>query len=101
LLERILETGLANKGNGGYLQWDKISYDEAKKEWKINGKLLDVNQEYYVTMPKFLIEGKETNFGYLTADNPDVMKVIEPNEKQIDDIRNDVRKVVIAYLKKG
>ena len=38
LLERILETGLTNKGSGGYLQWEKISYDEAKKEWKINGK---------------------------------------------------------------
>jgi 5'-nucleotidase / UDP-sugar diphosphatase len=99
LLERILETGLKNKGNGGFLQWDKITHDEAKNEWFINGKLLDVNQDYYISIPKFMMEGKETNFGYLTAQNPDVLKITAPDEKDSGDIRNDVRKVLIAYLK--
>jgi 5'-nucleotidase / UDP-sugar diphosphatase len=61
--------------------------------------LLDVNQDYYISIPKFMMEGKETNFGYLTAQNPDVLKVNEPDEKDLSDIRNDVRKVLIAYLK--
>ncbi|MFC0182699.1 5'-nucleotidase C-terminal domain-containing protein [Pseudarcicella hirudinis] len=100
LLERILETGLQNKGNGGFLQWDKISYKEAGKQWFIDGKLLDVNQDYKVMMPKFLIEGKETNFGYLTAQNPDVQGLVESEEKDSGDLRNDIRKVLIAYLKK-
>jgi 5'-nucleotidase / UDP-sugar diphosphatase len=100
LLERMLETGVKNKGNGGFLQWDKIRYDEAKSEWFINGKLLDVNQDYYIAIPKFMMEGKETNFGYLTAQNPDVQKITESNELEINDIRNDVRKVLIAYLKR-
>ena len=99
LLERILETGVKNKGNGGFLQWDKITHDEAKNEWFINGKLLDVNQDYYIAIPKFMMEGKETNFGYLTTQNPDVQKVVESDEKDINDVRNDVRKVLIAYLK--
>ena len=99
LLERILETGLKNKGNGGFLQWDKITHDEAKNEWFVNGKLLDVNQDYYIAIPKFVMEGKETNFGYLTIQNPDVKKVIESDEKDMNDVRNDVRKVLISYLK--
>lgn len=99
LLERILETGIKNKGNGGFLQWDKIRHGEAKNEWFINGKLLDVNQDYYIAIPKFIMEGKETNLGYLTAQNPDVQSIIESDEKDIYDIRNDVRKVLFAYLK--
>ncbi|MDZ7900503.1 MAG: bifunctional metallophosphatase/5'-nucleotidase [Arcicella sp.] len=99
LLERILETGLKNRGNGGFLQWDKITHDEAKNEWFVNGKLLDVNQDYYIAIPKFMMEGKETNFGYLTAQNPDVLKITESDEKDVIDVRNDVRKVLIAYLK--
>lgn len=100
LLERILETGVKNKGNGGFLQWDNVRHDEAKNEWFINGKLLDVNQDYYIAIPKFMMEGKETNFGYLTAQNPDVQSITESDEKDINDIRNDVRKVLIAYLKR-
>ena len=99
LLERILETGLKNKGNGGFLQWDKITHDEAKNEWFVNRKLLDVNQDYYIAIPKFMMEGKETNFGYLTFQNPDVKQVIESDEKNMNDVRNDVRKVLISYLK--
>lgn len=99
LLEKMLETGVKNKGNGGFLQWDKIRHDEAKNEWFINGKLLDVNQDYYIAIPKFMMEGKETNFGYLTSQNPDVQQVVESEEKDINDVRNDVRKVLIAYLK--
>ncbi len=100
LLERVLETGLKNKGNGGFLQWDKISHDDAKNEWFINGKLLDVNQEYYIAIPKFMMEGKETNLAFLTYQNPDVIKVTESDEKDGNDIRNDVRKILIAYMKK-
>jgi 5'-nucleotidase / UDP-sugar diphosphatase len=100
LLEKILETGVKNKGNGGFLQWDKIRHDQAKNEWFVNGKLLDVNQEYYIAIPKFMMEGKETNFGYLTAQNPDIQKITESNELEINDVRNDVRKVLIAYFKR-
>jgi 2',3'-cyclic-nucleotide 2'-phosphodiesterase (5'-nucleotidase family) len=100
LLENVLETGMKNKGTGGFLQWDKIRHDAAKNEWFVNGKLLDVNQDYYIAIPKFMMEGKEANLGYLTAQNPDVQSIVESDEKDISDIRNDVRKVLIAYLKK-
>ncbi len=98
LLEKILETGLTNKGSGGYLQWQKIDYVEVKKEWKINGKLLDINQDYTVAMNDFLLTGKERNFGFLTKQNPDIQSVTDTFPEA--DVRNDIRKAVIAYLKK-
>lgn len=98
LLERLLETGLVNKGSGGYLQWKNITYDEAKKEWKINGKLLDINQDYTIATNDFLLTGKERNLGFFTKQNPDIQSVTETFPD--DDVRNDIRKAVIAYLKK-
>ena len=98
LLERVLQTGLENKGSGGYLQWEKITYDEAKKEWKIDGKLLDVNQEYNIITSDFLFSGKERNLGFFTKQNPDVISIVDTFPES--DIRNDIRKAVIAYFKK-
>ena len=98
LLERILATGLKNKGSGGYLQWDRISYDETKKQWLINGKLLDVNQEYNVVTSDFLFSGKERNLDFFTKANPDIVSVTDTFPE--GDIRNDIRKAVIGYLKK-
>lgn len=98
LLEQILEAGLVNKGSGGYLQWQKIAYDETKKEWKINGKILDVNQDYRVATSDFLLTGKERNLGFFTKQNPDIQSVIDTFPE--NDVRNDIRKAVIAYLKK-
>ena len=99
LLERILETGLKNKGSGGYLQWDRITYDAAKNEWNINGKLLDVNQEYTVVTSDFLLTGKERNLDFFVKTNPDIISVMDTFPE--NDVRNDIRKTVIAYLKKN
>ncbi|WP_337045181.1 bifunctional metallophosphatase/5'-nucleotidase [Emticicia sp. 17c] len=99
LLEQILETGLKNKGSGGYLQWDRITYEAAKNEWYINGKLLDVNQEYKVVTSDFLLTGKERNLDFFTKTNPDIISVTDTFPE--GDVRNDIRKAVIAYLKKN
>lgn len=99
LLERILEAGLQNKGSGGYLQWDRITYDEAKKEWKINGELLDVNKEYKVVTSDFLLTGKERNLDFFVKTNPDIISISDSFPD--GDVRNDIRKAVIAYLKKN
>lgn len=98
LLERVLQTGLENKGSGGYLQWEKVAYDEVKKEWKIDGRLLDVNQEYNIITSDFLFSGKERNLSFFTKQNPDVISVVDTFPEA--DVRNDIRKAVIAYFKK-
>ncbi len=99
LLAKVLATGLANKGNGGFLQWDKVALQG--NTWLIDGKALETTQTYRVMMPLFLIEGKETNFGYLTAQNPAVKSVEIPDDKNTNDLRNDIRKALIAFMKKG
>ncbi|WP_259016205.1 bifunctional metallophosphatase/5'-nucleotidase [Emticicia fluvialis] len=99
LLEQILETGLKNKGSGGYLQWDRINYDASKNDWRINGKPLDVNQEYTVVTNDFLITGKERNLDFFVRTNPDIISVNDTFPE--NDVRNDIRKAVIAYLKKN
>jgi 2',3'-cyclic-nucleotide 2'-phosphodiesterase (5'-nucleotidase family) len=98
LLEQVLQTGLKNKGSGGYLQWGKVSYDDTKQEWQIDGKLLDVNKEYTIVTSDFLFSGKERNLGFFTKQNPDVVSVLETFPE--NDVRNDIRKAVIDYFKK-
>jgi 5'-nucleotidase len=93
-----LEAGFENKGSGGYLQWAKIRHDEAKKTWEIDGKLLDLNKEYTLITNGFLLSGKERNLDFFTKENPDIISVIDTFPE--NDIRNDIRKSVIAYFKK-
>jgi hypothetical protein len=42
----------------------------------------------------------EQNFGYLTKDNPDIIKLTEPDPANKADLRNDIRFAVIEYFKK-
>ncbi len=96
LLERTLNQGLKNKGSGGFLQWDgSIKFE--KGAWYINGKFLDVNQEYTIATSDFLMSGKEKGLDFLTLQNPDVIEVTEPKDNEVG---SDVRKAMIAYLKK-
>jgi 2',3'-cyclic-nucleotide 2'-phosphodiesterase (5'-nucleotidase family) len=97
-LKKVLLAGLLSKGRGGYLQWDKISYDDATKTLKINGTDLDVNKTYHCATNDFLMSGKETNFDFFNEKNPaisNIDKTADPN-----DLRFDIRKTFIAYLKK-
>ncbi len=106
LLKKTLETGTTNKGTGGYLQLNRVSYDNASSKWIIDGKPLDASKVYHVTMPDFLLTGSELNMGYLKASldadgkstNTDITKIIKPDSKNKNDLRNDVRLAVIRFL---
>lgn len=95
LLERLLDAGTKNKGTGGYLQLDNITFDG--NQWLIKGKALDVNQEYTIATNDFLLSGKERGLDFLTPQNPDIVQIIQPNES---DLGYDIRKAVIAFMKK-
>jgi 2',3'-cyclic-nucleotide 2'-phosphodiesterase (5'-nucleotidase family) len=97
LLERMLETGLKNKGSGGFLQWSAVKFDEAKKLWFINGKLLDINQDYTIATTDFLMSGKEKGLDFMNTQNPDIIQIIEPKDT---DLGSDIRKAVIDFMKK-
>ena len=107
LLRKTLETGLTNKGNGGYLQTIRARRDEATGKWFIGASSLDDNKFYPVTLPDFLLSGNESNMGFLKAsigadgksDNPDIPKIIKPDPKDKSDLRNDVRLALIKHLR--
>ncbi len=98
LLRQILETGWNNKGNGGYLQFYGIEYTAAG--WKAKGGLIDDKKSYNAAVSDYLLSGMEQNFGYLTKDNPGILKVTEPDPNNKSDLRNDIRFAVIQYFEK-
>lgn len=98
LLKQILETGWNNKGNGGYLQFYGVEY--TSQGWKAKGGVIDENKIYNCAVSDYLLSGMEQNFGYLTKDNPGIIKVNTPDPNNKNDLRNDIRFAVIEYFKK-
>ena len=89
LLAKALDQGVANRGNGGYLQTANVSGEVGK--WSVKGAVLDPNKTYKVAISDFLLTGLEQNLGFLKKDNPDIKVIAE-----LVDIRNST----IAQLKK-
>ena len=96
-LKKVILAGLLSKGRGGYLQWDKISYEDATKTIKINGSPLDESKTYHCATNDFLLSGRETNFDFFNEKNPAISNIDKPTDPS--DVRSDVRKAFIAYLK--
>lgn len=97
LLEQLLTAGRLNAGRGGYLQTDGAVYNETSQTWLINGQRLLVDRDYEVVISDFLMTGKEFGMSYLTPANGGVKTTVNPTA---GDPRTDIRKVLIAYLKK-
>ena len=89
LLKSVLDIGVANRGNGGFLHAQGATNDRG--QWMIAGKPLDVSARYTVALTDFLLSGGETNLGFLTRTNPAV--------HDIQDLR-DVRLALIAELQR-
>ncbi len=88
LLAKVLDQGRANRGEGGYLQTAKVA-SAPGGGWQVGGQPLDPARTYRVALNDFLLSGKESGLGYLTADNPDVTVL---------GTKGDIRKAVIEYL---
>jgi 5'-nucleotidase len=90
LLQRVLDQGQANQGNGGYLQTANVSRDEAGAAWLINAESLNPDRTYQVAINDFLISGREQGLDFLNDQNPE-LKVIQENA--------DVRRAMIEQLR--
>lgn len=99
LLEQVLTAGKENKGIGGYLQLKGLNWDAARKKWLIQGQPIEANQNYWVMTTGFLLSGHEAKLEFFTPDHPDILNVVGPDPKGQEDLRKDVRKALIAYLK--
>jgi len=107
LLRKTLETGLTNKGNGGFLQILRLRKEESSGKWFVGTNVLEDNKLYRVALPDFLLSGNESNMGFLKSslgadgksDNPDIPKIMKPDAKDKSDLRNDIRLALIRYLR--
>lgn len=98
LLMQTLEAGRNNTGLGGFLVYSAHTrYDEAAKKWFIKDQPIAEEQAYKVALPDFLMTGGEANMGFLTKDNPGVVKMYPP-ATDIADSRYDVRLAIIRYM---
>ena len=88
LLKSVLDTGVTNRGTGGYLHARGVT--RVGNEWTIAGKPIDASARYTVALTDFLLSGGETNLGFLTRTNPAV--------HDVQDLR-DVRLALIAELR--
>ncbi|HWA07466.1 MAG TPA: bifunctional metallophosphatase/5'-nucleotidase [Ignavibacteria bacterium] len=98
LLKQIIETGFSQPGSGGYLQY--YGLEQTAEGYKVKNALIDDNKTYTAAVADYLLSGMEHNFGYLTKDNPGIVKVTEPNPNDKNDLCNDVRFAVINFLEK-
>lgn len=90
LLRKVLDQGVANRGEGGFLQHAGISQAD-DGSWSVAGAPLSPARTYRIALNDFLLTGRERGLGYLMPGHPDLQVLGE---------RGDVRQVLIAELKK-
>lgn len=91
LLARVLDQGLRNRGNGGFLLTAGFARDEADRGWTVDGEALDPAGAYRVAVSDYLITGNEQGLDFLSADNPAL--TIGPEHR-------DIRLVLIDELRR-
>jgi 2',3'-cyclic-nucleotide 2'-phosphodiesterase (5'-nucleotidase family) len=101
LLLKLLETGRKNAGSGGYLQYANISFDSVTGKWNIGNKTLDESLTYKAAIAAYLLTGLEQNMSFFTKDNPEIIKITDPDASNANDLKNDIRLAIISYLEKG
>lgn len=97
LLLEVLEASERSKGIGAYLQRSEdITQSPDKKSWLIGGNPIDSGKTYHIILTDFLLLGYDIPI--LTADHPGISKVDRPGSDPSDDLRADIRSVIIHYL---
>jgi 5'-nucleotidase / UDP-sugar diphosphatase len=89
LLARVLDAGLGNQGNGGYLHTSAGAI-RTSGGWVVDGVPVDPTRRYVVGISDFLLTGGETNLSFLTRASAGIRDIEE---------RRDVRLAVIDELR--
>ncbi|MCC6724900.1 MAG: bifunctional metallophosphatase/5'-nucleotidase [Saprospiraceae bacterium] len=96
-LKKALDAGMENKGKGGYLQWSGIEYNETTKAWKVAGKPLSESKTYRIATNEYVFQGKEARLEFFNQKNFSSWDAAKEGDAK--DLRSDVRKAVVAYMK--
>ena len=93
LLKRVLDYGFLAAGTGAYLQ--RFNAEKVNDKWMLKNKELNSNKIYTVAFSDYLLKGFDIPF--LSSENKEVIAVYKPKENEL---AFDIRKAVVAYLKK-
>lgn len=99
LLIKILDAAKNNVGSGGFLQYS-AALSNNNNTWLLKNVPVDANKVYKIAITDFLMTGGEANLGFLTKDNPDMVKVY-PVFTDLNDSRSDVRRAIIRYMEEN
>lgn len=98
LLIKTLQQGKMNAGIGGYLLHnEEVSFDSTTNTWQLNDQTIDSAKVYHVAMGDFIFSGKEAKLDFLNPNNPDVVKVYEPETSPASP-KSDIRLAIVRYL---
>lgn len=98
LLIKVLDTWKDNWGTGGFLQYSAaLAHDSTTRAWTLKNAPVENSKVYKVALSDFLMTGGEANLGFLTKDNPDVVKIY-PVYTDLKDPRSDIRRAIIKYM---
>jgi 5'-nucleotidase/UDP-sugar diphosphatase len=89
LLARALDQGLANRGQGGFLQTANVS--RSGESWTVGGTPLDLGRTYRIAINDYLAAGKESGLDFLKP-GPDFTVVQENRDQRmtvIDQLRRE------------
>jgi 2',3'-cyclic-nucleotide 2'-phosphodiesterase (5'-nucleotidase family) len=100
LLIQVLDVGRKNRNIGGYLQYTPVEFNVSSGKWMLGQQPLDPGKVYRVAFTDFLITGKEANLGFLTRDNPGMVKVYDALPAK-GDSKGDIRLAIVRYLQKN
>lgn len=97
LLIDVLRYAEAHKGDGAYLQRFNLERDSVSGQWKAMGQNILQDQNYRIVLNDYLMKGFDIPF--LKEDHLGVLSIDKPDQEVISDLRNDIRVVVVDYLK--
>ena len=99
LLKQVLDSGIANRGVGGFLHYYPVEYDPTNQVWMLKGDSIQTEKVYRVAFSDFLVTGREAGLSFLNKDNPGMIKLFDA-EISPQDPRSDIRLALIRYLEK-
>ncbi len=95
LLTKTLDFGKKAAGTGAYLQRAKLDFDDKSKQWLINGKPIQKDKTYLISITDFLLKGYDIPF--LVEGTEGLKSVYKP---KMNELGYDIRKAVIELVKK-
>jgi len=98
-LKKVLDASLKNKGKDGFFQLDRIMHNPKTGEWIIGRKPLQENRNYPIAVAASLMSGKVPNLEFFTEKNENIIEVKKPDVTDNSDLRNDLRRAIVEYLK--